>query len=405
MFSLFLSVALLFTLGFPAPFFSQAMQIAEQPISFEEVEGFIQQAYQLRTRAITNPDDLSRLELLYSPNAQELWQYEKARAEFWRHWADKYGQLLSFTSTVSLIPGSLSQNNSIIILQAKEILTISWKPNIEAFTAGPLKHWQEKLAQAKNEAERKEAIEAIDELKAFPQIVNSKVGSTHLLTLVYADSGLQIIKDGYSEVSKGGEFPASPDFLSISLPGKAQPSPPRVPSSTAVSLWPMWYTLCTYYRGDAVNYARQYANNYNPYYRDFSNEGGDCANFCSQAIYAGNQVMVWPYMYGTSWWYDHRGTYDPSDDTYSSNWNNTYNLDFLTDQTRASITDGDQNAAGNLLAGDLVDWWHHTHEVIVDTPGTPPLVDGHTDDWLQHPLPVGSYHLYHLYDQYYVGGP
>ena len=115
--------------------------------------------------------------------------------------------------------------------------------------------------------------------------------------------------------------------------------------------------------------------------------------------------MVWPGMYGTQWWYDHHGTYDTSDDTYSFNWINTYLLDFLTAQTRASVTDGNQMSAGSLLAGDLVDWWNHSHVVIVDTPGSPPLIDSHSDNLLRYPLPAGSYHLYHLYDQYYVGGP
>ena len=45
------------------------------------------------------------------------------------------------------------------------------------------------------------------------------------------------------------------------------------------------------------------------------------------------------------------------------------------------------------------------HVVIVDTPGSPPLIDSHSDNLLRYPLPAGSYHLYHLYDQYYVGGP
>lgn len=404
-----LSLALILPQG------SSALAQAVPRVSPGEVEQFIQYAYRLRTNAVSNLGVLSQLGQIYAPNSQKLWEYEQRRAEFWRHWADSYGQLVSFTSTASLIPQTFKQEGSVISVQAREILTITWKPNMESFTSGPLKHWQEKLNQAKNDSERKEAMEAIEELRGFPEIVNSKVGVTHFLTLLWTGREFQIVKDGYSEVSKGGEFPASPDFPSTPLskypPDKAQPSPPKGTSNKANSSLPMWYTQCTYYRNDAVNYARQYANNYNPYYRDFTYEGGDCANFCSQSIYAGNQVMVWPYMYGTPWWYDHHGTYDPSDDTYSSdqlnrhNWNTTRNLDFLTDQTRASVTDGDQNTAANLLAGDLVDWRDDSHEVIVDTPGNPPLVNGHTDDWLQHPLPTGNYHLYHLYDQYYVGGP
>ena len=37
----------------------------------------------------------------------------------------------------------------------------------------------------------------------------------------------------------------------------------------------------------AVNYAMTYCANYNPNYHDYTPEGGDCANFVSQAMIAG----------------------------------------------------------------------------------------------------------------------
>ena len=403
-FGLFLSAALLFTLGFPAPSFSQAMQTTEQSVSFEEVESFIQQAYQMRTNAVTNPGTLSLLSQLYASSSSKLQEYEQRRAEFWRNWGNLYGQVLSFTSTVSLIPGTLKQIDLTLSVQAREILTITWKPNLRT----GMEYWEEKLANATNDSERKQAEQRIENLKNFPKIVDSQVGVTHFLELVRTDQNFQIVKDGYTEVF---EFPSSPDYqfsltdsrLTQFYTGfKLEMSVLRTQHHV-----PEWYTLCTYYRNSAVNYARQYALNYNPYYKRFDPPygNGDCANFVSQSIYAGNQAMVWPGMYGTQWWYDHHGTYDTSDDTYSFNWINTYMLDFLTNQTRASVTDGNQMSAGNLLAGDLVDWWNHSHVVIVDTPGSSPLIDSHSDNLLRYPLPAGNYHLYHLYDQYYVGGP
>lgn len=186
-FGLVLSAVLLFTLGFPTPSFSQVTQTTEQSASFEEVESFIQQAYQMRTNAVTNPGILSLLSKLYASSSSKLQEYEQRRAEFWRNWGNLYGQVLSFTSTISLIPGTLKQQNDLTFLvQAREILTITWKPNLRT----GMEYWEKKLAN-----------------------------------------------------------------------------------------------------------------------------------------YAGNQVMVWPGMYGTQWWYDHHGTYDTSDDTYSFNWINTYLLD------------------------------------------------------------------------------
>ena len=37
----------------------------------------------------------------------------------------------------------------------------------------------------------------------------------------------------------------------------------------------------------AVNYAMTYCDNYNPNYHNYAGEGGDCANFVSQALIAG----------------------------------------------------------------------------------------------------------------------
>jgi len=52
-----------------------------------------------------------------------------------------------------------------------------------------------------------------------------------------------------------------------------------------------------------VIYAQKYALNYNPEYRDFTGQGGDCTNFVSQCLYAGglNLSSAWkPY---TNAWY------------------------------------------------------------------------------------------------------
>ena len=41
----------------------------------------------------------------------------------------------------------------------------------------------------------------------------------------------------------------------------------------------------------AVKYALKHAHNYNPEYKDWDGEGGDCANFVSQALRAGGLAM------------------------------------------------------------------------------------------------------------------
>lgn len=50
----------------------------------------------------------------------------------------------------------------------------------------------------------------------------------------------------------------------------------------------------------AVEYAKQHAMNYNPQFPDYSNSGGDCMNFISQCLNAGNVPMK---HYGGYAWY------------------------------------------------------------------------------------------------------
>lgn len=69
----------------------------------------------------------------------------------------------------------------------------------------------------------------------------------------------------------------------------------------------------SYDRYAARNYARAYAENPNPEYRDFTNSGGDCTNFVSQALLAGGWTEIGKYSYTSSyaWYYDwgYRGGY------------------------------------------------------------------------------------------------
>lgn len=50
-------------------------------------------------------------------------------------------------------------------------------------------------------------------------------------------------------------------------------------------------TLYLYDREAAVNYAKKFALARNPAYFDFESLGGDCTNFCSQAVFAGARQM------------------------------------------------------------------------------------------------------------------
>lgn len=56
-----------------------------------------------------------------------------------------------------------------------------------------------------------------------------------------------------------------------------------------------------YDREKSVNYAKKWANSYNPNYYNFNFIGGDCTNFVSQCLYEGGNVMN--YTKDIGWYY------------------------------------------------------------------------------------------------------
>lgn len=80
-------------------------------------------------------------------------------------------------------------------------------------------------------------------------------------------------------------------------------------------------TFATYTRQDAVDYALDYVINYNTSYPDWSNYG-DCANFISQAVYAGGKAM--------------KGT--PGTATAAQNWSNWFSKGTTQNTSNVSST-------------------------------------------------------------------
>jgi hypothetical protein len=69
-------------------------------------------------------------------------------------------------------------------------------------------------------------------------------------------------------------------------------------------------TTKAYRPAAAIAYASQWAHGRNPAYADFSEMGGDCSNFISQALIAGGAVMnETP---GTGWYYHSLGSRAPT---------------------------------------------------------------------------------------------
>jgi len=146
-----------------------------------------------------------------------------------------------------------------------------------------------------------------------------------------------------------------------------------------------------YNRRGAVDYANRWALGRNPAYYDFSNAGGDCTNFVSQAMYEGGGAMMtsddWP-TYG--WYYNNQ--FD-----YASAWTGVYEIwDFIV-QGYTVWDAGPEgcelvNSQGlyQALEGDLIqyDWtndeaWDHSviiNHAVKNPPDWNLYVDSHSPD-------------------------
>lgn len=77
-----------------------------------------------------------------------------------------------------------------------------------------------------------------------------------------------------------------------------------------------------YNREKAINYAKKYVYDYNPAYYNFSNIGGDCTNFVSQCILAGDKTMDYS---KNGWFYNNVNSRSPAWTSVEDFWN--YGLD------------------------------------------------------------------------------
>jgi putative amidase-like protein len=161
----------------------------------------------------------------------------------------------------------------------------------------------------------------------------------------------------------------------------------------------------------AAAYADTYWQNYNPAWPSFANQGGDCTNFVSQALYAGGIAMrLSPPYSGNAAWYmlqnrKHRWS-------YALPWINAQDQSIFALQHLAGVTQvasyyavaPGQTVADNATQGDIVlyDWNNDgvfDHEAIVvatdgsNADGTTnwDLVDAHTNN---------RYHVYWTLAQY-----
>ncbi len=154
----------------------------------------------------------------------------------------------------------------------------------------------------------------------------------------------------------------------------------------------------SYNRQGAVDYAHQWSiasRPYNPDYYDFTELGGDCTNFVSQAIFEGGEIeMVFGSVHdiGTSGWY----YYDISDRAMAWTWVDSL-YDFIVDEQDiwGNKLIGYEVDVKDALAGDIMqfNWgadniWNHSVLIISSENNKPNnllLVAGHSPDVDNYP--------------------
>lgn len=121
-------------------------------------------------------------------------------------------------------------------------------------------------------------------------------------------------------------------------------------------------SLITYDRQKALVYANTWALGRNPQFYDYSNLGGDCTNYISQCILAGNGIMN--YTRDLGWYYNSANDKAPA-------WTGvTYLYNFLTRKTPGPGPFGVVIDVSEVEAGDIVqlafqDTGRFSHSLIV----------------------------------------
>jgi len=141
-----------------------------------------------------------------------------------------------------------------------------------------------------------------------------------------------------------------------------------------------------YQRFNAVAYAKRYALTPNPafkYFKVVNNMSGDCTNFISQCLYAGNAPMI--YNGRNPWWYNTRIH------SWSLSWAVAHSLYWYLKTNQAKNFPGIKGLEvknKNLLElGDLIFYKDHrgvvVHSAIITSfYNNEPLVSQHSDEAL-----------------------
>jgi len=159
-----------------------------------------------------------------------------------------------------------------------------------------------------------------------------------------------------------------------------------------------------YNRSGAVGYAQRWAFTRNPAYADYSDWGGDCTNFVSQALYEGSgipETVSSGQVGGEGWFYSDANNRAAAWTDVSSLYDFTVKGHFWEKGPEGA----EQANESDLDEGDLIqyEWgdgatWNHTVMVVwmfkTSAKSWYPLVAGHSDDVDNYPFEALNYAEY-----------
>lgn len=192
-------------------------------------------------------------------------------------------------------------------------------------------------------------------------------GTEHVITFAYNAAGdLELVSDEYTESDVlTGEVPEN----NVALVDEAEAEGDSLYATTptfdadfdavkAALYANTWVTQEDMNGGEDVSF-------YNPEYRNFASSGGDCANYVSQCLYAGNMDM------NTTWYYK-------SASSFSSAWINCY-YQYIHFMNRGTVVKAPTDA--DVFPGTIL-YYGSSHVTICvgHNSAGKAVVNGHTAD-------------------------
>lgn len=258
--------------------------VAATSLQDDTPEGFLAAAYTQRVQTI-NTGAVDALDAFYDPASTTLRAAEKERSKLFRNNLSPRWQnspILSFGSTVQLL--DLAVSGSTATARLNEITSVVWIPRPMVLSPEAQAGRQKNPAAYQPTSPRGPRGE-----------LTTRFATKHEVTLVKGGTGWRLAKDNYDERHL---FGASPDFVPGSWaeagwgPGPFPKRPEPTPvTSTVAGEEEMVRALGStpYYRANAVQNAHNLAFGVGAGFCYFDSCGGDCANFVSQCLTAGNQ--------------------------------------------------------------------------------------------------------------------